>query len=93
MLRIGIDPEQLSDSSCLNTSIHGNDDQTGPILYANDPFALHIAGAILEEMRKPDHEWRTDLIRHLAEALTVHSLRLMASIRARSVIGRQSGGS
>jgi hypothetical protein len=44
-------------------------------------------------MRKPDHEWRTDLIRHLAEALTVHSLRLMASIRARSVIGRQSGGS
>ncbi|MGO4355111.1 helix-turn-helix domain-containing protein [Rhizobium sp. RAF36] len=72
MLRIGIDPEQLSDTSSLNASINGKDDQTGSILYANDPFALHIAGAILEEMRKPNADWRVELIRHLTEALTVH---------------------
>lgn len=72
MLRIGIDPGQLSEGSCLNTSISGRDDQTGSILYSNDAFALHIAGAILEELRKPDSEWRIELIRHLTEALTVH---------------------
>lgn len=72
MLRIGIDPEQLSDSSCLNASFLGKDDQTGSTLYANDPFSLHNAVAILEEMRKPDPEWRMELLRHLAEALTVH---------------------
>lgn len=72
MLRIGIDPEQLSENSSLGASILGKDDQTGSILYANDIFALHIGGAILEEMRKPEAEWRVPLLRHLADALTVH---------------------
>ncbi|MGO6985109.1 helix-turn-helix transcriptional regulator [Rhizobium leguminosarum] len=72
MLRIGIDPEQLSDGSRLREPLRGRDDQTGSILHANDLFALYIGGAILEEMRKPDFEWRMPLLRHLAEALTVH---------------------
>ncbi|MBP2444828.1 helix-turn-helix transcriptional regulator [Rhizobium leguminosarum] len=72
ILRIGIDPEQLSASSSLTASIRGKDDHTGSILYANDTFALFIGGAIIEEMRRPEAEWRVALLRHLAEALTVH---------------------
>lgn len=76
MLRIGIEPGQLSERSRLTESLRGKDDQTGSILYANDLFALYIGGAILEEMRKPEDEWRTPLLRHLAEALTVHFVSL-----------------
>jgi len=72
MLRIGIEPEQLRNNSRLDKSLRGEDDQTGSILYVNDVFALYIGGAILEEMRKPDSEWRMSLLHHLAEALTVH---------------------
>jgi AraC family transcriptional regulator len=72
LLRIGIEPEQLRNSSRLDKSLRGEDDQTGSILYANDLFALFIGGAILEELRKPDTEWRISLLHHLAEALTVH---------------------
>lgn len=72
MLRIGIEPEQLRNNSRLDKSLRGEDDQTGSILYVNDLFALYIGGTILEEMRKPDSEWRMSLLHHLAEALTVH---------------------
>ncbi len=72
MLRIGIDPEQLRSGSRLDNFLHDEDDQTGSILHANDVFALHIGGSILEEMRKPDAERRMPLLQHLAEALTVH---------------------
>jgi AraC family transcriptional regulator len=72
MLRIGIDPEQLRSGSRLDRSLGDEDNETGSILYANDLFALYIGGTILEEMRKPDSEWRMSLLHHLAEALTVH---------------------
>jgi len=72
MLRIGIDPQQLRSGSRLDQFLQGEDDQTGTILYANDVFALHIGGTILEEMRKAGTDWRIPLLRHLAEALTVH---------------------
>lgn len=72
MLRIGIETEQLRNNSRLDKSLRGEDDQTGSILYVNDLFALYIGGTILEEMRKPESEWRISLLHHLAEALTVH---------------------
>lgn len=72
MLRIGIEPEQLRHASPLDDAIRGEDDQTGSILHANDIFALYIGGTILEEMRKPEPDWRLALLHHLAEALTVH---------------------
>lgn len=72
LLRIGIDPEQLRDESALGPFLLEQEDQTGSILSANDLFGLYIGGAILEEMRKPDLEWRMPLLHHLAEALTAH---------------------
>jgi AraC family transcriptional regulator len=72
LLRIGIDPHQLRDRSALDPFLREEDDQAGSILNANDLFGLYIGGAILEEMRKPDAEWRMPLLHHLAEALTAH---------------------
>jgi AraC family transcriptional regulator len=72
MLRIGIEPDQLRQESILGEAIRGEDDQTGSILHANDLFALYIGGTILEELRKPEADWRLALLHHLAEALTVH---------------------
>jgi AraC family transcriptional regulator len=72
MLRIGIDPEQLRSGSRLHNFLHDESAQTGSILHANDIFAMYIGGTILEEMRKPEFQWRMPLLNHLAEALTVH---------------------
>jgi AraC family transcriptional regulator len=71
LLRIGIDPGQLREHSALDTLLRGQS-ETGSILNANDVFALYIGGAILEEMRKPEADWRMPLLHHLAEALTAH---------------------
>lgn len=72
MLRIGIEPDQLRKASLLDRTIRDEGDQTGSILHANDVFALYIGGTLLEEMRKPETDWRLPLLHHLAEALTVH---------------------
>jgi AraC family transcriptional regulator len=70
LLRIGIDPERFREGSPLGEALHQK--QTGSIVHANDLFALYLGGAIYEEMRKPEMDWRTDMLHPLVEALIVH---------------------